>query len=58
MRPENMDYLGDAVYAEFDGYGVWLRANDHREKFCTDKVYLEPPVLEALNRFYKRMKGE
>ena len=43
------DYLGDGVYAIFDGYGIWLHANDHE---CpTDKVYLEPSVLEALNHF-------
>jgi len=43
------DYLGDGVYAIFDGYGIWLHANDHE---CpTDKVYLEPSVLEVLNRF-------
>ena len=45
------DYIGDGVYVEFDGYGVWLRANSPD----SDKeVYLEPSVLEALNRFFKR----
>lgn len=54
-------YLGDGVYAIHDGYGIWLRANDHREHRCTDKVYLEPPVLKALIDFDKdvsKMKGE
>ena len=46
------EYLGDGVYAIFDGYGIWLHANDHKNP--TDKVYLDPYVLETLNRFYKR----
>jgi hypothetical protein len=36
------DYLGDGVYALFDGYGIWLHANDHLTP--TDRIYLEPEV--------------
>lgn len=60
MTPEERakcDYLGDGVYAEFDGFGIWLRANDHRDGLCTDKIYIEPSVLESLVGFYKRMKN-
>ena len=42
-------YLGDGVYAIFDGFGIWLHANDHKNP--TDKVYLEPTVMESLERF-------
>ena len=49
-------YLGDGVYAEWDGYGVWLRCNG--ENNDRDKVYLEPSVLKSLNEFVKRCKGE
>ena len=52
---EIKDCLGDGVYAIFDGRGVWLHANDH--EFPTDKVYLEPEVLSALERFVKRCKS-
>ena len=45
------DYLGDGVYVLFDGYGLELRANDHRNPVA---IYLEPEVLEALNRFWIR----
>lgn len=43
-------YLGDGVYASFDGYHIWLdlRAQDP-ERFI--KIALEPQVLEQLNRF-------
>jgi len=50
---EQMDYIGDGVYTIFDGRGIWLHANDH--KYPTDKIYLEPNVLEGLIRFMKRM---
>jgi len=52
-------YLGDAVYAEFDGSGVWLRLNDHRSPRL---IYLEPTVLGSLNDFFqgwvKELEGE
>ena len=47
-------YLGDGVYAIFDGYGIWLHANDHRDP--TDRIYLEPAVMNALERFNKEVK--
>jgi hypothetical protein len=46
------DYLGDGVYGLFDGFGIWLHANDHKNP--TDRIYLEPSVLESLNHFSKR----
>lgn len=48
-------YLGDGVYAIFDGYGVWLHANDHENP--TDRVYLEPQIMEALIRFKEELKN-
>ena len=47
-------YLGDGVYAIFDGFGIWLHANDHKNP--TDRIYLEPEVLESLERFVKELK--
>lgn len=46
---EIKDYLGEGVYVYFDGFGIELRANDYDNP--TDKIYLEPIVLEALNDF-------
>ena len=46
------EYIGDGAYAIFDGYGIWLHANDLHSP--SDKVYLEPEVLAALERFYRR----
>jgi len=50
---EQEDYIGDGVYVAYDGYGIQLGANDARHP--TDMIYLEPDVLEALNRFAVRV---
>ena len=51
---KTITYLGDGVYAIFDGFGIELRDNDHR--CTTDKIYIEPSVLEALKNFYDQCK--
>lgn len=48
------DYLGDGVYARFEGSGVWLLAND--PLIPTNRVYLEPEAWMALQRFMARVK--
>lgn len=53
---ENYCYLGDGVYAYFDGYGIWLRTGDHREELCDDKIYIEPDVLNSLNKFNEHVR--
>jgi hypothetical protein len=58
MEKQNTDYLGDGVYASFDGYMIWLAANHHENKV----IALEPEVLDRLVRFadrvFKRHKGD
>jgi len=56
MTMEKKEYIGDAVYVVFDGYGIWLLAND--SEYPTDRVYLEPNVLDSLNNFYKKCTNE
>ena len=51
MTEENSRYIGDGVYAGFDGMGIWLHANSHDHP--TDRIYLEPEVLAALKEFDK-----
>ena len=48
-------YLGDGVYAQFDGYGIMLHANSHDNP--TDKIYLEPSVIGALDYIWKQCTG-
>lgn len=43
--PKRFDrYLGDGVYASFDGFQTWLAVNHHENKV----VALEPQVMAAL----------
>ena len=45
-------YLGDGVYASFDGYQIWLAVNHHTNTV----VALEPNVFNALVEFEKRLR--
>jgi hypothetical protein len=45
------EYLGDSVYASYDGWHVWLAVNDHRNLV----VALDPDVLMALDRYAGRI---
>lgn len=49
-------YLGDGVYAFFDGYSIRLRTGDHRDNEFDQEIFLEPEVLYSLNKFYERVK--
>ena len=40
-------YLGDAVYASFDGYHIWLRTGDGNN----NRIALEPDVFRKLLEF-------
>lgn len=44
-------YLGDGVYASFDGYQIWLAVNDHSNRV----VALEPAVLDNLIQYAKTL---
>ena len=49
-------YIGDGVYAEFDGYGIWLKTSGY--DVPTNKIYLEPAVWDALLQFVERLPRE
>lgn len=53
---EKIEYLGDGVYAAFDGYQIELRANHHETP--TDRVFLEPEVMDKLIKFYEATKAK
>lgn len=46
-------YIGDGVYASFDGYQIWLAANHHDNKV----VALEPKVMENLINYAAKVFG-
>ena len=43
-------YLGDGVYADYDGYHIVLTTERLEPSFVAT-ICLEPPVLAALNRY-------
>lgn len=55
VSEEKIIYLGDGVYAEFDGEGIWLRTGDHRAERCDQRIFLENEIVIKLINFYKSM---
>lgn len=51
---ENETYLGDAVYASFDGYQIKLRTGDGNNQV----IYLEPGVYASLQRFVASLHND
>jgi len=49
---EHEAYLGDGVYASFDGYQIWLAVNHHENKV----VALEPGVFARLCQYFEMLK--
>ena len=45
------EYLGDGVYASFDGWQIWLAANHHTNKV----IALEPEVWLNLVKYAARI---
>jgi hypothetical protein len=52
----NKYYLGDAVYAHYDGYQIWLTTEDF-EGF-THKIALDPDTYQRLVGFAKKVMGD
>ena len=50
------EYLGDAVYADYDGYSVILTTSNGIED--TNSIYLEPIVIKHLKEFFKKVGHE
>lgn len=42
-------YLGDGVYANFNGFNIWLHANDNYHP--SDKIRIEDDMLKNLLEF-------
>lgn len=49
-------YLGDSVYATFDGYYVELTTENGYG--ATNSILLEPQVLDALDNYLKGLKSK
>lgn len=56
MADNHKTYLGDGVYAEFDGYYIWLYTSNGVEE--SQRIALEPQVLDNLNSYAKALGEE
>jgi len=50
----HMEYLGDGVYASYDGYQIWLAANRHDNHVIT----INPTVYHRLVEYAERLRKE
>jgi hypothetical protein len=46
-------YLGDGVYASYDGFQIWLAVNHHTNK----QIAIEPSVMHALLVYAEKVWG-
>lgn len=51
-------YLGDSVYATFDGYNIWLTTENGLLNDPSNLIALEPQVIGALLRYQKDLYAE
>lgn len=51
---EYKTYIGDGVYAEFDGFSIILTTENGYDR-PTNTIVIEPSHLDAINNFYKNM---
>lgn len=48
------EYLGDAIYASFDGWQIKLRTGDGNNQV----IYLEPSVINRLLEYARRVMAD
>ena len=51
----NKRYLGDGAYVDFDGFALWLTAEDGSR--VTDRICLEPEVWQALLNYVQSLSA-
>ena len=49
------DYLGDSVYSDFDGYHIILTTENGLPDDPSNRIAIEPSVLQALIRYAVRI---
>ncbi len=52
---EEQTYLGDGVYATYDGYGVELTTNSGMSQM-NQRIYIEPQVYGALVEYWQKTR--
>lgn len=55
IEEENIFHAGDGLYVQFDGYGLGLRVNDHRNP---QVAYIDGGyALAAIVKFWEQKSG-
>jgi hypothetical protein len=54
MNEPTQQYLGDGLYASFDGFQVEVFSHDGLNK--TNSVFMEPDILDSFIGFIKSIK--
>lgn len=49
------DYMGDSVYASFDGYHIILTTENGLPTDPSNRIAIEPQVLESINCYARRI---
>ena len=49
-------YIGDGLYAQYDGYGYWVTSENGIEVLSRNRVYFEPRVLMVFNEYVKEIE--
>lgn len=52
----NKQYLGDAVYIQFDGWNIILTTEDGISE--TNSIYMEPEVVAAFGRYMVELREQ
>ncbi len=50
-KNKHQEYLGDGVYASFDGYHINLAVNHH----TNHAIALEPEVIDSLKNYFNKI---
>ncbi len=50
-------YIGDGVYASFDGFGIMLELRAQLPTLPITKILLEPNVLKGINDFDRELRA-
>ena len=58
MPNETKVYLGDSVYAEFDGYSIILTTENGLPEDPSNIIVLEPEVLDSLIKYSANQYGQ
>ena len=56
MPQQQKVYLGDSVYASFDGYSIWLTTENGLPTDPSNRICLEPSVYQSLVDYVESLK--